>query len=159
MKKYLVLALIIIALLITACTKDNEKESGTEAPTESASESEAPTEEPETNPPSPGYIEYTYPELSNDPVYDSESGILKLYFVDYIIWKNTDAECTVGIVNDDGAYSVAAYSVYENFPDMRIDTDLYSGVALKLDEKIDAGDYKFIAIFGTYRVEFEITVK
>ncbi len=159
MKKFLILSLLLCALLITACTRSNEKESDSADTLNNPSESESSTQEPETNAPSVGYVEYTYLEVSNTPAYDSEKSILTLYFTDYIMWKNTDVECTVGIIGDEGASSIVAHAVYDEYPEMRIDSDLYSGVALKLDETLAPGSYKFVVVFDTYRVEFEYMVE
>ncbi len=159
MKKYLILSLLLCALIITACTRSNENESDSTDTLNNPSESESATQETETEAQSIGYVDYTYLEVSNTPEYDSEKGILTLYFTDYIMWKNTDIECTVGIIGDEGAASIAAHAVYDEYPEMRIDSDLYSGVALKLSETLAPGSYRFVVVFGTYRAEFEYTVE
>ena len=157
MKKYIVLVMLILALVITACTRDTEDE--TPAPVETPTESESTEAESESETEIMEYIEYTYPELTGAPVYDKNTGILKLFFTDYIMWKNTDADCTIGIMTDDGASAVTAHAVYEEFPEMMIASDVYSGVALKLEEPVGEGNYKFLVVFGNYRVDFDITVE
>ncbi len=159
MKKYLVLVMLILALTITACTRDNEGESETPDPAETPTESESTGDESESETEKMEYIEYTYPELTGTPTYDKESGILKLFFTDYIMWKNTDADCTVGILTDEGMYPITAHAAYDEFPEMMIDSDIYSGVPLKLEEPIGAGSYKLLVVFGNYRVDFDITVE
>jgi hypothetical protein len=105
------------------------------------------------------YIEYTYLELTGSPIYDKDTGILKLFFTDYIMWMNTDADCTVGVMSDEGMIPVIAHAVYDQFPELMIASDVYSGVALKLEEPVGAGSYKFLVVFGNYRVDFDITVE
>lgn len=159
MKKYLVLTILIFALAITACTRGGDEESETPTTPELPSESESVEDGSESETESMEYIEYTYPELSATPDFNKESGILKLFFNDYIMWKNTDIECTVGIMSDDGVSAVTAYAVYEEFPEMMIASDVYSGVPLKLEETVNPGEYKFLVVFGNYRVDFDITVE
>lgn len=159
MKKYLVLVMLILTLAITACTRDVEDDTETPAPVETPTESESSDGESESETEIMEYIEYTYPELSATPEFNKESGILKLFFNDYIMWKNTDIECTVGIMSDDGVSAVTAYAVYEEFPEMMIASDVYSGVPLKLEETVNPGEYKFLVVFGNYRVDFDITVE
>lgn len=159
MKKYLVLVMLVLALVITACTRDNEKESETPDPVETPTESESLEDESESETEIMEYIEYTYPELLGKPIYDKDTGILKLFFTDYIIWKNTGVDCTIGVMSDEEVSAVAAHAVYEDFPEMMIASDVYSGVALKLEEPVGAGDYKFLVVFGNYRVDFDITIE
>ena len=157
MKKYIVLVMLILALVITACTRDTEDE--TPAPIETPTESEGTEAESESETEIMEYIEYTYPELTGSPIYDKDTGILKLFFTDYIMWMNTDADCTVGVMSDEGMIPVTAHAVYDQFPEMMIASDVYSGVALKLEEPVGAGSYKFLVVFGNYRVDFDITVE
>ena len=151
--------MLILTLAITACTRDVEDGTETPAPVETPTESESSDGESESETEIMEYIEYTYPELSATPEFNKESGILKLFFNDYIMWKNTDIECTVGIMSDDGVSAVTAYAVYEEFPEMMIASDVYSGVPLKLEETVNPGEYKFLVVFGNYRVDFDITVE
>jgi len=151
--------MLILALVITACTRDNEKESETPDPVETPTESGSSGDESESETEIMEYIEYNYPELMGSPIYDKDTGILKLFFSDYIMWKNTDVDCTVGVVADEGMMPITAHAVYEEFPEMMIASDVYSGVALKLEEPVGAGSYKFLVVFGSYRVDFDITVE
>lgn len=157
MKKYIVLVMLILALVITACTRDTEDE--TPAPVETPTESEGTEAESESETEIMEYIEYTYPELTGSPIYDKDTGILKLFFTYYIMWMNTDADCTVGVMSVEGMIPITAHAVYEEFPEMMIASDVYSGVALKLEEPVGAGSYKFLVVFGNYRVDFDITVE
>lgn len=159
MKKYLVLVMLALALTVTACTRGGDGESETPDPADIPTESESTGDESESETEKMEYIEYTYPELTGTPAYDKESGILKLFFTDYIMWMNTDSDCTVGIMTDEGMYPITAHAVYEEFPEMMIASDVYSGVPLKLDEPIDSGSYKFLVVFGNYRVDFDITIE
>ena len=159
MKKYLVLVMLMLALALTSCTRDAEDESETPDPVETPAESESTEDESESETQIMEYIDYTYPELTGSPIYDKDTGILKLFFTDYIMWMNTDVDCTVGVMTDEGVSAVTAHAVYEEFPEMMIASDVYSGVALKLEEPVGAGDYKFLVVFGNYRVDFEITVE
>ena len=159
MKKYLVLVMLILTLAITACTRDVEDGTETPSPVETPTESESSDGESESETEIMDYIEYTYPELIGTPTYDKESGILKLFFTDYIMWKNTDANCTVGVMSDDGMTPITAHAAYDEFPEMIIASDIYSGVPLKLEEPIGAGSYKLLVVFGNYRVDFDITVE
>ena len=123
MKKYLILALLVFALIITACTKDTEGESETPDIIETPVETEAPTEAP-SEPPKFEPVEYIYHELSGEPVYDKENDLLKINLTDYIILIFPDVECTVGVMTDDGLSTISAYTAYDECPELKVDTDI-----------------------------------
>lgn len=164
MKKLLVLALVFCMVFSFACAKDNNPDNESQNDINTPVDNQDPDSEDENEPDSgeennpDEYIEYTYLELSKTPEYKKDENVLILYFTDFVIWQNVSEKCIVGYIDDDGANSIPAYAVYDLYPELVIDSDVYCGVALRLDTALPAGTYPFSVVFGDFMINFLHTI-
>lgn len=158
MKKYIILALIISALTLSACsTSDTESESSSDTDTtiESVTETETETAPKPTNEEVISFSELT---LSADPVY--ENGLLVLRFNSENVRYDADTSCSIGVIAADEAYSIKAKPDLEAYPDMLVSDGAYNGIALVPSEELETGSFKFSITIGEYIVSsFEMTIE
>ena len=176
-------ALLIAAILLlglTACSESAEETKSTadtadtaqqESVSDDTAEDAEETEETEktvvTRPEDVEIVTYTPLTIDDEdtdrfvngenPTYDAENGCLVFIVTDEIEYEAEDM-CSVGISGEDGAYTVPGTLVMEGY-DTLPSMNGYRGAAIKIDETLAAGDYKFVINFSTYTVSFNYTVK
>lgn len=162
MKKYIAL-LLLTACLLASCSSapaDETLESNDNVEVnESTQETETETET-ETDAPAPiEPFEYDVLELDGDPVY--EDGVFVLYFTEDDITFDESTEFYIGVVIPGESYTVTATEETAFYPDMLADEQYseYRGIALRPNEEIPAGNYRFSVTFEQYIVDFELTVE
>jgi len=180
MKNFKIMLMAAVLLLgLSACSEKNETDTDTADDTVNESESES-TGEPETietepetekevyqRPESVDVINYTQLEIDEEatdvcgfgtnPAYDSEKNCI-LFAVTDVIYYDAGDECSVGISSVDGAYTVDGSLVTEEYDDL-FAAEGYKGAAVKIDEPLEAGEYKFVINFSTYTVSFTCEIK
>lgn len=172
MKKYIALMLagLMLAVAMTACSSGEDAPEETAAPETVPVETEAETVEPETEEetePAPKHerpedvevIDYITLELEKDVVYDRAAGLFVMYFTDHELLYPEDAKCSVGLISTEEAFSIKGTPDFAAYPDVKIDEDDYCGIAIKLDEEIPAGDYMASVTFDRYIVNFDFTAQ
>ncbi|MGN1346629.1 MAG: hypothetical protein ACI4V1_07565 [Eubacteriales bacterium] len=162
MKKYIVLLLAGLMLAAAACSSEAPEESVEETETETAApETEAETE-PETKyerPADEEVIEYTTLELEKDALYDRSAGLFVMYFTNHELWYEEDAKCSIGLISDEEAFSIAGVPDFTAYPEVKVDEDDYCGIAIRIEEEIPVGDYYASITFDHYIVNFDFTAE
>jgi len=172
MKKYIALMLagLMLAMTMTACSSGEDVPEETAAPETVPVETEAETVEPEAEeetepadrherPEDVEVIDYITLELEKDAVYDRVAGLFVMYFTDHELLYPADAQCSVGLISSEEAFSIAGKPDMTSYPDVMVDEDDFCGVAIKLDEEIPAGEYFVSVTFDKYIVSFDYNIQ
>ena len=172
MKKYIALMLagLMLAMTMTACSSGEDVPEETAAPETVPVETEAETVEPEAEeetepadrherPEDVEVIDYITLELEKDAVYDRVAGLFVMYFTDHELLYPEDAKCSVGLISSEEAFSITGTPDFTAYPDVQIDEDDFCGIAIKIGEEISAGSYLASITFDRYIVSFDFNVQ
>jgi len=169
MKKYIALMLAALMFAMASCSSGEAEETAVDPDTIPEVLEEAAVEEPETEeteekvkherPENVEVINYKTLELEKDPVYDRAAGLFVMYFTDHELLYPADAQCSVGLISSEEAFSIAGKPDMTSYPDVMVDEDDFCGVAIKLDEEIPAGEYFVSVTFDKYIVSFDYNIQ
>ena len=176
MKRLSLLLLCALLALSTACSKGASAEDDAapdtaqadaqadalddSAPTEAVPEmaAEPEPEEPETNALPENVEVSSILELELAQPAEIKNGTLVMYFTDEELFYPSDSPCSIGLISSDMADSIACTLDMTTYPDM-FSGDDYRGVAIIPSEPIPTGSYSFSVSFGSYLVNFDMTVE
>ena len=168
MKRLSLLLLCALLVLSSACSKGAsagddaapETAQTNTAPAEAAPEAAAEPEpaEPETNSLPENVEVSSILEVELAKPAEIKNGTLVMYFTDEELFYESDAPCSIGIISPDMADSISGTLDMTTYPDM-FSGDDYRGAAIIPSEPIPTGSYTFSVSFGSYLVNFDMTVE
>ena len=172
MKRLSLLLLCALLALSSACSRGASAEDDAapetaradartdSAPTDAVTEiaAEPVSEEPETNALPENVEVSSILELELSQPAEIKNGTLVMYFTDEELFYPSDSPCSIGIISSDMADSISGTLDMTTYPDM-FSGDDYRGAAIIPSEPIPSGSYSFSVSFGSYLVNFDMTVE